>query len=102
MVNGGGRDLDRIVRERPGGDDLAIGSGFLADFAEDGLNRILVRVDVAAWGHPPAEFGVLDEQDAVLMQHYSRGGEVADHEVTSVRAAMAWMRSAMNSTWLTG
>jgi hypothetical protein len=95
-----GQNLDSVVSEYPGGGDLAVEPGFLTHFAQDGLDGILVWVDVTAGRHPPAELGVLDQQDGVLVQDDTGGREVADHDVPPVLTAMARTLSAMDFTWL--
>ena len=64
---------------RGGGDDLGGDAGLLADLAEDGLDGVLVGLDVAAGRHPLLERLVPVEEGAGVLDDEAGGGEVAPH-----------------------
>ena len=72
-------------------------AGFLGDFAQDRLDRVLISLDVPAGVESAAELAVLDQQYVVEIvgDDDPGGGEMADHWLVSLLAA-AWTAWAMH------
>src|SRR3990172_3901552 len=66
-----------------GGDDLRGDARLLLHLAEDGLQRVFVRLDMAAGRHPLLEALVPVEERPVALHDEAGGGEVAPHQAGS-------------------
>src|SRR3990170_2502382 len=81
-----------------GGNDLRGDARLLLHLAEDGLQRVFVRLDVAAGRHPLLKALVPVEERAVALHDEAGGGEMAPHQAGSF-GSDSTSRRANASSW---